>query len=87
MQRAARQTHALVPNAVLNEGQWAALYDFTFNVGSGNLEVSTLRSQLNRSEYDDIPYQLSRWVYAGSIKLNGLIRRRQAEITMWEHEA
>lgn len=83
LNRAARVAHTLILSP-LTPQQWAAIYDFTFNCGGGNLETSTLRAIINRQEYDDVPKQLARFVYAGHIKLAGLVKRRQAEIVMWE---
>ena len=71
-------------NVPLTAGQEAALIDFCFNCGSGNLQVSTLRRVVNRQEYDAAPTQLMRWVYARGMKLPGLVRRRQAECELWQ---
>ena len=67
----------------LTDGQFAALVDFTFNVGAGNLEASTLRRVINRAEYGEAPQQFRRWVFAGGVKLPGLVRRREDEIALW----
>jgi lysozyme len=67
----------------LTAGQYAALIDFAFNAGAGNLEVSTLRKCVNRGDHDEVPAQLRRWVYAGGVKLPGLIRRRNAEVALY----
>ena len=67
----------------LSSEQEAALCDFAFNCGSGNLQVSTLRRVINRGEFDEAPKQFRRWVYARGIKLKGLIRRREAEVELW----
>jgi lysozyme len=67
----------------LSDGQFAALVDFTFNVGAGNLQASTLRRVINRGEYDEAPRQFRRWVYARSVKLAGLVRRREDEVRLW----
>lgn len=63
----------------LDEFQLAALVDFTFNLGAGALQASTLRSKLNRGEYGDAANEFPRWVYAGGVKLPGLVLRRYAE--------
>lgn len=68
----------------LDDEQVAALVDFTFNLGSGNLQASTLRRVINRGALDEAPKQFRRWVYARRIKLPGLVRRREAEIDLWE---
>lgn len=63
----------------LADEQFDALVSFTFNLGSGALQRSTLRQKLNRGEYKAIPSELMRWVWAGGKKLKGLMRRRKAE--------
>ena len=67
----------------LNKWQEAALIDFAFNCGTGNLKVSTLRKVINRGDYDQAPKQFMRWVFARGVKLNGLVRRRKAEADVW----
>ena len=63
----------------LTQGQFDALVSFTFNLGSGALQRSTLRRKVNREELDDVPAEFLRWVWAGGKKLRGLVKRRQAE--------
>lgn len=67
----------------LSDGQFDALVSFTFNLGSGSLQRSTLRRKLNRAEYDSIPNELMRWVNAGGRRLKGLVRRRAAEAELF----
>lgn len=67
----------------LTQGQFDALVSFTFNLGTGALERSTLRQVLNRREYDEVPRQMMRWVYAGGRVLRGLVLRRQAEARLY----
>lgn len=69
--------------APLTDGQFDALVAFTFNLGSGALQRSTLRRKVNREEHDDVPAELMKWVWAGGRKLNGLIRRRKSEILLY----
>lgn len=57
----------------------AALIDFAFNLGEGNLGASTLRRKVNAGEWDEVPAQLLRWNKAGGRVLRGLTLRRQAE--------
>lgn len=68
----------------LSEGQFDALVSFTFNLGSGALQRSTLRRKVNREEHADVPPEFMRWVWAGGKKLRGLIRRRDAEAALYE---
>lgn len=67
----------------LNDNQEAALIDFCYNLGSGNLQVSTLRKVVNRGDFDEVPNQLRRWVYANRRKLRGLVIRREAEAQLF----
>jgi lysozyme len=76
--KAARGVRKLI-SAPLTDEQFAALIDFSFNVGTGNLEISTLRRLVNRQEYEAAAEQFPRWVYAAGVKLPGLVRRRAAE--------
>ena len=70
-------------NAPLTNGQFDALVSFTFNLGAGALQRSTLRRKVNREEHQEVPHQLMRWVWAGGRKLRGLVRRRRAEANMY----
>ena len=63
----------------LTDGQFDALVSFTYNLGSGALQRSTLRRVINRQNHSKVPNQLMRWVWAGGRKLKGLARRREAE--------
>ena len=73
----------LIRTEILSDAQIAALVDFAFNCGAGNLQVSTLRRVINRGELRAAPAQFSRWIWAGGIKLPGLVRRRAAEAALW----
>ena len=66
-------------NVPLTDGQFDALVSFTYNLGGGALQRSTLRRKIHREEHAEVPEQLMRWVWAGGRKLKGLMRRRQAE--------
>ena len=63
----------------LTDGQFDALVSFTFNLGIGALQRSTLRRKVNREEHEQVPREFMRWVWAGGRRLQGLIKRRAAE--------
>ena len=68
----------------LTQGQFDALVDFCFNLGSGRLAGSTLLRVLNGGRYDDTVEQLLRWdLAAGEVNL-GLKARREAEFRLWK---
>lgn len=67
----------------IDDWQKGALVSFAFNLGAGALQSSTLLKRVNGDEWEDVPNQFMRWVFAGGRKLPGLIRRRAAEAELW----
>ncbi|MFN3297326.1 lysozyme [Caldimonas sp.] len=61
------------------EGRLAAIVDFTFNLGAGRLQTSTLRRRVNQRDWVAASQELRRWVYGGGKMLPGLVARRAAE--------
>lgn len=80
LQHALRATLRYCPVlATEPEERLAAIVDFTFNLGAGRLQMSTLRRRVNDRDWEEAARQLRRWVYAGGRKLPGLVARREAE--------
>ena len=67
----------------LEDGQFDAICSFTFNLGAGALQRSTLRRKMNREEHAAVPAEFRRWVWASGRKLKGLVRRREAEAELY----
>lgn len=63
----------------LTQPQFDALVSFTFNLGAGNLQQSTLLKKLNAGQYAAVPQELNKWVKANGATLPGLVKRRAAE--------
>ena len=68
----------------LTQGQFDALVSFSFNVGLGNLQNSTLRMKINRGDYEGAAEQFLVWTKAGGTVLKGLVIRRTHEKEMFE---
>jgi lysozyme len=68
----------------MTQGQFDALVSFSFNVGLGNLQNSTLRMKLNRGDYEGAAEQFLVWTKAGGKVLKGLVIRRTHEKEMFE---
>jgi lysozyme len=64
------------------EGRLAAIVDFTFNLGAGRLQTSTLRRRINQRDWQSAAFELGRWVSGGGRVLPGLVARREAEVAM-----
>lgn len=63
----------------LSVEQFAALIDFAFNCGAGNLQISTLLRLINRNELVEASWEFPKWNKAGGIPMRGLTKRRIAE--------
>jgi lysozyme len=68
--------------AAESEARLAAIVDFTFNLGAGRLQTSTLRRRINQRDWAAAAKELRRWVYGGGKVLPGLVARRSAEVAM-----
>ena len=75
----------------LTQGQFDALCDFVFNLGSGRLASSTLLVDLNAGQYADAASQLLRWDHGEEngreVEVAALKARRQAEYELWQEAA
>ena len=63
----------------LNQNQFDALVSFTFNVGAGNLQESTLLRKLNAKDYRGAADQFGVWNKAAGKVMKGLTSRRADE--------
>jgi len=70
----------------LTSNEFSALCSFTYNVGSGNYQASTLRNKLNDDDYDGAADEFPKWRRAGGRILKGLVRRREAEQELFLEE-
>ena len=83
LQTALRATLRYCPVlATESEEKLAAIVDFTFNLGAGRLQTSTLRRRINQRDWSLAVTELVRWVRGGGRVLPGLVMRRQAESLM-----
>jgi len=64
------------------EERLAAIVDFTFNLGAGRLQTSTLRWRVNQRDWVAAELELRRWVSGGGRALPGLVARRDAEAAL-----
>ena len=64
------------------EGRLASIVDFTFNLGAGRLQTSTLRRRVNQRDWPAAATELRRWIYGAGKVLPGLVARRTAEVRL-----
>ena len=67
----------------LNDNQFSALLSFTYNLGVGAFEKSTLLRRLNEGNYTAARNEFFKWVNAGGKQLPGLVKRRAAEAELF----
>jgi lysozyme len=82
--RDAEQAVERLVKVPLTQGQFDALVDFCFNLGSGRLASSTLLKVLNGGRYADAAEQILRWDQAGGKECPALKARREAEFALWQ---
>ena len=63
----------------LTQNMFDALVSFTYNLGCGAFQRSTLRMKLNRGDYESAANEFRKWNRAGGSRLRGLVRRRETE--------
>jgi len=70
--------------ASVTQGMFDALVSFSYNLGLGNLDKSTLLKKVNANPSDaTIRTEFMKWVNKGSSFEKGLTRRRKAEADMY----
>lgn len=69
----------------MSENNFSALVSFTWNVGVGNFQRSTLLRKVNANPKDKtILAEFKKWTRANGEVLKGLVRRRDAEAKLYE---
>lgn len=68
----------------LTQGQFDALVAWTYNLGPGAMDKSTMLRRLNAGDYASAAAELERWNRAGGQVLAGLVRRRAAERALFD---
>ena len=66
----------------MNDNQLSAITSFTFNVGCDALQKSTLARYAKREQWPQMCGELSKWIYIGKEKSNGLANRRAMEMAL-----
>ena len=73
----------LVPGCAGHQGRFDALVCLAYNIGAGNLQRSTIRMKANRGDWEGAAEAFMAWTRGGGKVLPGLVKRRQAEKTLF----
>lgn len=74
---------ALLGLAPTNENQFSAMVALAFNIGLGAFGSSTLLKKHKAGDYAGASAEFLKWVNAGGKRMNGLVRRREAEAQLY----
>lgn len=64
--------------------QRAALLSLAYNIGMGNLGQSTLLKYVNDGAFGAAASQFLVWTFSKGVQLNGLLKRREAEMQCFQ---
>jgi lysozyme len=67
----------------LTQSRFDSLVSFSFNVGLGNLQRSTIRMKHNRGDFEGAGEAFMQWTKAGGKELPGLVKRRKDERALY----
>lgn len=67
---------------IISDEELAAYTSFTYNVGIGNFNASTLLRKLNAGDREGACNELPKWKYSKGVVLKGLVIRREKERDM-----
>jgi lysozyme len=70
--------------ANISQCHFDALVDFVFNLGCGRLHNSTLLRHVNAGEFDLAAPQFLLWDHADGVVVPGLLKRRHAEMALFQ---
>lgn len=67
----------------VTQGEFDAMVDFTFNLGSGSFQHSTLLKLVDVGDFAGAANEFVKWDKVGGVEVAGLLRRRLAEQQMF----
>lgn len=73
----------LAPALDGHQGPFDACVSFSFNVGLGNFQRSSVRMRVQREDWEGAAAAFMLWTKGGGRVLPGLVRRRQAEAALF----
>lgn len=77
-------TLVLVP---LTQNQFDALVSLVYNIGAEAFRTSTMLRFLNTHDYMEASKEFLRWDHSGGLVSNGLLKRRKAEMQVFDADA
>ena len=67
----------------LNQNQYDAIISFVFNIGITKFKNSTLFKHLKNNDFLKAALEFNKWIYASGKIQQGLVKRREAEASLF----
>lgn len=83
LERFCHGVEAALGDTEATESQFSAMVCLAYNIGLGNFTKSHLLSKFLTGDLEGAADQFLRWSHAGGVEVPGLLRRRQAERTLF----
>lgn len=83
LQRFSRDVTRALGDCPTSQTQFDALVSFHYNTGA--IAKATLTKLHKAGEFAGAQAEFGKWVHAGGRRLNGLVRRREAEASLYGH--
>lgn len=77
------QVYKACPVLTKHQNKAAAILSWTYNLGPARLRSSTMRTRINKEEWEEAVQELKRWNLAAGRVTRGLVLRREAEATLF----
>ena len=77
------QVYKACPVLTKHQNKAAAILSWTYNLGPARLRSSTMRTRINKEEWEEAVQELKRWNLAAGKVTKGLVLRREAEATLF----
>lgn len=85
VQRFVLGVNQLFPKVRLFQHEFDALVSFSFNIGLGAFQRSTMHDLIQEKSFIAVANEFPKWVRAGGRVVQGLVNRRKMEAEMWSN--
>jgi lysozyme len=74
------RTYVTVP---VNQNQFDAMVSLDYNIGGGNFKNSSVVANINKGDFVAAANSFKLWNKSGGVVVQGLVNRRELEVTLF----